>query len=1337
MGNRLVGNHKRLIFSALQIGHLCLLLLFLARPAAASGFRHLSAEDGLRNPIVRAISQSQDGYVWLGTLKGLYRFDGYALKHMPMPNGQVFSAIKSLQNDDQGHLWITTANSGVYVYHNGVIKPVEWPSSSDDNHFQIHLVNGSENYFLFKHSIHKMNGLTTVASWKNPVAEDVFSGVVTSPDQLMVGVKDRVLSVKLESQQVDQVTINSNTNNRRQHVLHRDPMGVIWLGRMDGVYQYDSPCECFMKRPDVLDGIEVYQMTSDADSLWVGTIAEGLIQYRFHDGQTRQFKQNNLLKGGLIDNSIISLHASNDHMLWLGTFNQGANFIDLNTLKWGATPSVAYPWTCLIGHVVFDIFEVSEEQLWLGTNKGLVQLDMALGACQTYDTHSGENQALSGASVYSISQLGGDLWLTGLGGVDVLNLTTMEIRPWSDLVVKTGTFFVLPHGAGRILVGSNQGLYSLQADGSDFQRHQTADGAAVSALFYQYQQTPQGLYFGTSKGLYKLQDGVLESVTIEVEAGTAIQDISGMAYDPDHGLLIAADKKHLLLLNHQSEIENLSHLLNEDQFNVTAYEMLQDASGYFWVSTDNGIYRLSLSDQTAHQFKSTDGLQSNDFLRISSHQGQSGKIYFGGRQGFNAFYPADIQLNESPPEVVLTAVTQLGKPIEVGGKTLGGWLLDQPINYQPLIELDHHDLAIGFEFAALDYADSTRNRYAYRLLGFNDDWSYVGANDRKVSYTNLDPGQYTFQVKAANKDGFWSPEPKALAIRVYPAPWLSPWAYAAYVLIMLASIWGYIRYRTLASHKRAAELEVTVAERTQEVVQQKRMVESLLDHKNEVFANVTHEFKTPLAMILGPVDEMAAEPELKPFAKQLDMVQRNAKRLLLMVGQILKLSQAEQDKEVIREPQAVQPILLMLFESFAPLARDKGVDLTLDNRHDVNIYATAECLETVVGNLLSNAVKYTPKGGAIHLSSAVNGDEVTVQVTDNGPGIKTADQSKVFNRFTRLDDHKTIQGTGIGLSVVKEVTEANKGHVRLVSELGEGAQFSVTFPISQMAVDGTLSRAATDQLVSQAASELAVLATHHEPDTVEHANTVLIIEDNLDMQQHTAQVLRGRFNCLFADRGEQGIAVALQEVPDIIICDVMMPGMDGYQVTRILRHDERTSHIPIILLTALNTKESRIKGWREKIDRYMTKPFDGTELIVQLESMLSIRQLLQEKTNQVMAEQGSLDTLELPKQDLKFIEKLQDVIAQLYANEYIQRADLADKMAISERQLHRKVKALIGMGPMDMLRDHRLEQAKLKLKDGYQVGLVSDECGFSSVSYFGTCFKKKYGMTPKQYQQLK
>lgn len=320
---------------------------------------------------------------------------------------------------------------------------------------------------------------------------------------------------------------------------------------------------------------------------------------------------------------------------------------------------------------------------------------------------------------------------------------------------------------------------------------------------------------------------------------------------------------------------------------------------------------------------------------------------------------------------------------------------------------------------------------------------------------------------------------------------------------------------------------------------------------------------------------------------------------------------------------------------------------------------------------------------------------------------------------------------------MKEITVANGGQVNIESTWGKGSLFTLTFPITDIKADEELSQVMVDQLVSNTKNELIEETNAISFVSKKNRVTVLIIEDNYDMQKHIGKVLASRFNCLFANRGKSGIALALKELPDVIICDVMMPEMDGYQVTRVLRHDSRTSHVPIVLLTALNTTESRIKGWRENIDTYMTKPFNAKELHVQLDNILTIRSLLQKKTNLAFKGNTPLDDLELSKLDVKFIDKLRDVIGKVYTNEYIQKADLASKMAISERHLNRKVKALIDESPMDMLREYRLEKACMKLKDGYQVAIVSDECGFSSVAYFCPVFKKKYGITAKQYQNLK
>ncbi|MCF6319775.1 MAG: ATP-binding protein [Proteobacteria bacterium] len=631
-----------------------------------------------------------------------------------------------------------------------------------------------------------------------------------------------------------------------------------------------------------------------------------------------------------------------------------------------------------------------------------------------------------------------------------------------------------------------------------------------------------------------------------------------------------------------------------------------------------------------------------------------------------------------------------------------------------------------------------RNQFAYRLTGLHDDWVYVGANDRKVTYTNLKSGDYVFQIKASNKDGTWTHTPKELKIKISPAPWFSPWAYFVYFLITALAIWGYIRYKTLDSRKRARELETIVKERTHDANLQRKMVESLLEHKNEVFANITHEFKTPLSLIIGPIDQLRQEVILVENKDKLNMVQRNAKRLMLMVAQILKLSQTEINKEVIREAQGVMPILTMLYKSFKPLADDKNITLNLINEHDVNIYATSECLEIVIGNLLSNALKFTDSGGEIFIRSELLKNHISIKIKDSGIGIDKKDIDKIFKRFVMLDHHKNITGTGIGLFVVKEITEANNGHVTVKSEWGKGSQFIITFPITDISCKNEFSQAMVDQLVSNTENELTYKHNETNIKTNNQKNkiTVLIIEDNLDMQNHIENVLKARFKCLFADRGRKGIGLALQEVPDIVICDVMMPGMDGYQVTRILRHDTRTSHIPIVLLTALNTKESRIKGWRENIDIYIAKPFDATELNVQLDNILTIRKILQKKTNVAIKKNNCLHNLDLPKQDLKFINKFKGVIDNYYTNEYCQITDIAALMFVSERQLQRKVKALMNESPMDMLRDYRLARAAMKLKDGYQVSVVSDKCGFSSVSYFCRCFKKKYGVTAKAYQTL-
>jgi signal transduction histidine kinase/ligand-binding sensor domain-containing protein/DNA-binding response OmpR family regulator len=1314
---------------------LFIVLLLMTDQSLATRFNQITTSDGLPHTNIKSIVRDRQGTVWIGTVRGLAKYNGYAVTEVRKNNGDVIEGVHSLQYDEQNNnLWIGSLKEGVFYLNDGQLNKFE--ATGNNSAFEQFLFSDRYLWIVFSDQLLKVDANLNAETISKPFESTVNSMTERRPGILLLSTKDEVFEFDTSSEEFKAIPIDTTHGNRRLHPLHKDFNGNVWLGRSDGMYRYDQECGCFAQKIAGLNGIEIYAIKSDPEGLWVGTTRDGLFRYVNQTDRLTHFLHNSQNPDGLRDNTVFSILVTDDD-LWLGTFNAGVNYLNLSSLSFGSWSSQDAVLHCSESDLIFALYEDPIDGVWLGTGAGMVHFNASTGQCTQYSHHPDDPHSLSGKYVYSFYRDSkNQLWLTTSAGLSRMNADSSQVERFGGELSGMGVYFMQETNSGVFIAGTNHGLFQFETGSIGISR--LDDHLAKQLLFYHHANDQDGNHwFGTTSGLYILEEGELVSFPVTV-GGQTIKDISGFDIDENGGFYLAADYRYYLHINKDRKIADLSHLIPDEAKNNAIYETLVDGDD-LWISSDSGMIRMNRASQTSRLFKKTDGLHSDDFLKLSSHKGASGKLYFGGRSGFNAFYPEDITINETPPPVVLTAVSQLNKPIARGQSTRGGFVLEQPLEQLDHLQLSHKDLDIGFEFAALDFADPMRNQYAYRLLGFNDDWQRVGADNRRANFTNLKPGEYTFQVKAANKDGVWNTVPKELAIKVYPAPWFSPWAYAAYVLIILASIWGFIRYKTLASRRRARELEVQVAERTQEVVTQKQMVESLLDHKNEVFANVTHEFKTPLSLIVGPADQLAESADLAGHQEQVSMIKRNAQRLLLMVGQILKLSQAEQDKAVIREVQEVQPVCLMLYESFAPLARDKGLELTLKSDHDVNVYATHECLEMVIGNLLSNAVKYTPSGGRIELATRVEGDQVQITVSDSGPGISDQDKDRVFNRFVRLDGHQGVQGTGIGLAVVKEVTVANKGHVQVLDNPGGGAQFVISLPLTDLEPDGGFSEVMTEQLVSNTRIEMSEVQAVNQVqvDEDDRRPTVLIIEDNPDMQQHTLSVLQSRFQCWLASRGDEGIGLALKEIPDIIICDVMMPGMDGYQVTRMLRNDPRTSHIPIILLTALNTRESRIKGWREKIDRYVTKPFDAHELHAQLDNILSVRQLLQSQTVEAIESRDDLSTLDLSKQDIKFLDQLKAVIEEVFANEYIQKADLADRMAVSERQLQRKVKALIGVGPLDMLRDHRLEHGRKKLKEGLQVSQVSDLCGFSSLSYFGTCFKKKYGMTPKQFQQLK
>ena len=1309
-----------------------IILLFIitsiASFAVVPTFKHYGINQGLPTSSVKVITQDKVGYLWVGTTSGLYRFDGYEFIKIDIISTRKGLFITSLFFDYEDTLWVGTNKNGLFRLKNNIWSEVKGidelkrhikaaiPTISQglNNDIWVGTTKGLS-YFSNnnqQHSIESFNG------------KYIGSLKLIKSNHLVIGSKGEFYVYNLKTKDIRNYPFVTHINAYVHDILFYQD--ILWLATSKGLMKFDLKKEKFLEAPNKIQNTRVLNISENRGNIWIATIDKGLFNID-KSGNITNFS-NAKFENSLSDKYINTVYISKSHDLWVGNFYNGLNHLDLDSLGFKYETAIEDSLYCTNSSVINNILLKSKTIVWLSNSNGLIKFNKTTKKCSLINYISKDNTG--GYTVYSAMENGNSIWLSTSQGVKLYDDDSKKV---TDLGFRGVVFFTYKHKDGSIYIGSDSGLYKYSKGKLHLVTH--SEGI-ISSYTVDNNNT---IYLLTSKGLAYIDNNEFKEYNF-INDQIKSKEITSIYVNKKNELYLGVKHVGLMHFDQAGNLIRLYEINNNIIENFTINSILSELNeNILWLGSDKGLIKFDLTNEKVAVFLNAAGTYNNYYLPNSAFQYQNGEMYFGSTNGFIYFHPKDINTNFTPPSIVISKMALLNKGVEIGKQYSSGFSIDKPINQLSKIELGYKDYIIGFEFAALDFSDSMRNQYGYRLRGLNDDWVYVDANDRKVTYTNLKPGDYTFQVKAANKDGVWSKKPKELKIKVYPAPWFSPWAYFAYLLVTIFAIWSFIRYKTIASRKRAQQLEVTVTARTQEVKLQKKMVESLLEHKNEVFANVTHEFKTPLALILGPIEQLMNKTEYVKDFEALNMVQRNAKRLILMVGQILKLSQAEFDKEVIRESQALKPILTMLYESFKPLAADKNIQLSLDNKHDVNVYATSECLETVVGNIISNALKFTSTGGEIYIGSELKDQQISISVRDTGTGIDKKDQDKIFKRFIRLDTHKSIQGTGIGLSVVKEITEANDGQVMVRSEWGKGSEFRVIFPVSDISANEEMSQVMVDQLVSNTGNEF--LAEKNKIDTklqcTKNRITVLIVEDNLDMQTHIGNVLKERFNCLFADRGRLGIAIALKEVPDIVICDVMMPGMDGYQVTRILRHDERTSHIPIILLTALNSKESRIKGWRENIDVYVTKPFDATELNVQLDNILTIRKILQKTTNKAIKSNSPLTALDLSKKDLKFIEKFKNIIGDVYDNEYFQKADLAVKMAVSERQLQRKVKALIGENPMDMLRDYRLEKAAIKLKDGYQVSLVGEECGFSSVSYFGKCFKKKYGVTPKQYQQMK
>ncbi len=755
----------------------------------------------------------------------------------------------------------------------------------------------------------------------------------------------------------------------------------------------------------------------------------------------------------------------------------------------------------------------------------------------------------------------------------------------------------------------------------------------------------------------------------------------------------------------------------------------EDSHGHLWLISTKGLLEFDRDKETFTHYdirwRYDYGESANQY---PGYQASDGEILIGCTNGFLRFHPDSVRLNPTIPPVVITNL-KIDNELVGMNDTLG--ILVHDIAYTDALTLDWDQNDIAFEFAALDFTYPEQNQYAYRLEGLQDEWVSSGTRN-EAFFTNLDHGKYTFEVKGANNDGIWSDDFASLEITIRPPPWLTWWAYTAYALAALGLL-VFARQQIISRERLKGQAKLEHME-----LEKAREVDTL---KTQFFSNISHEFRTPLTLILGPLERIRTMVSSREVKEGLDVMHRNGQRLQRLINQLLDLSRLDSGRiELQPSEQELVTFLKGIWAHFEQAGKDRSIGYSMTT--DIEHYWTRfdrDKLEKAIFNLLSNAFKFSQEGGTIILDLKTDTDEgVKIRVLDTGRGIPKEQLTHIFDRFYQADatlDRKH-EGSGIGLALARQFVELHEGTITVDSKEGHGSTFTIELPLEELSEAPAKNELLHGVLVDSPTSFSTIGSKQHNLEsltaTSDDRPLVLVIEDNPDMRQYLWNVLNDTYNVLEGVDGLHGRKLAFKEIPDLIVSDIMMPGLDGQELCQQLKQDERTSHIPIILLTARAGEKAKLEGLETGADDYITKPFSPEELKARVKNLIALRQKLREKYSGQFAFDPEEE--DLSSVDQAFLRKVVDEVEAHRSDSAFNPDILANAIGLSRSQLHRKLKALIDMPTMDFVKCYRLKYAKRLLEKGAgNVVEVGYQCGFNSPSYFTSSFKKLFGAPPTEF----
>ena len=1381
------------------------------------------------------VLQDSYGFIWIGAQEGLVRYDGYNLKRysqIPFDSTSLSNNwVMTIEEDKNGNLWIGTWGGGLNYFNQKTqrFKHYELKAGDLSNHSSMNISN----------IIVNEDGSLWLGTQ--------FQGLVNL--QFDINGRPDIKRIDLKSDP----TSSAITGDNFVLELYKDQNGKLWIGTIGGglkmldtetgkiIHFKHNPDNQFSISSDIVSAI----CEDTNGNLWIGTghmsLRNGNGLNKF-DPVTKKFSHYKHKPGdsnSLASNNVVSLLIDSENVLWIGTLGNYLNSIPLSELLNNPNPRFTH-YTNFDRANINSVYEDRSGNIWIALfGRKVYRYNRQQNPFIWYHYVEGKKHTLWCSASMVQTDKSGNIWFGG-GGLDCYNPMT---RQYTHYYHDPDNPFSLSSNQTTSICEDHYGYYWIGTADKGLNRFDPKKG-----IFEHFQEDPENpfglgsdiinevltsqtgdLWITSAKSgiqLYNIEENRFYRLSLDTSM-TADVLLYGLYEDHTGTLWIQTANYGLYSFQQKNQkIEKIKHYKhNPDDRSSLSYNLIMDVirpqivdTSALWVATGNGLNRLDLKTNTFTHFYMEQGLPSNHILKVleddegniwctcatglavyniksgkirsydkddgmpisdfasrsqNACKTSDGQLIFGAAWGALGFYPDQLKRNMIIPRIYLTDFRIYHESIE----------LDTAIQFVKHLELTHNQNAFSLEFVALNYINPTKNQYAYKVEGFHDDWIQCG-NKRIASFTNLDPGKYVFRVKGSNNHDIWNKKGTSIEITILPPWWRTNWAYFVYAFLIFLTLYA-LRTYDLKRQRLKHQLNLE-HEHTKKIQEIDRM-------KSRFFANISHEFRTPLTLILGPIKKWLPQLRNRNMKQDLEMMQRNAHRLLRLINQLLDLSRIESGGMAlqVREDDIVH-LLRRYVQSFESLAKIKHIHLKfVSKKKSIIMYLDRDKIEKIIYNLLSNAFKFTPECGEIAVgicsgeafpdknlnnpkeidrnasplqssssqksniqypTSNITDHEsripnyqfqipdshfVKIAVTNTDSYIPPEKIDRIFDRFMQLDDSeiKGQAGSGIGLALTKELVELHYGQITVESRKGTGTKFIITLPLGKEHLQGSEVYESSPQISQQIDIETVLestTVTGGQPRIRKGLPLIMIVEDNPDVRFYIREQIESDYRIVEAVDGTEGLHKAIEKIPDLVISDVMMPRMDGFEFCRKLKTDERTNHIPVILLTARAESRDKIDGLETGADDYLIKPFDNRELRTRIKNLITQREKLRSRYLKTFSLE--YDDPKLTSRDQSFITKIESIIDKHISDSEFNVSDFAREVGFSHSQLIRKLQNLTGLKPSQYIRLHRLMRARQMFdQKAGNISQVAFDNGFNNLSYFSRSFKAQFGSLPSDY----